>query len=204
LLAATKDPNARVRARAIASLASSKDVSLSSLYQRLLNDQSYGVVRAAALALGQTKTPGSYDVLVKLLEVPSWHDTIRGSALGAFGALADKRALDIGFRYAGKGNYPQVRAAALQLLGNIGKEDPRVFPKIAETVGQAVEKGDFGLAVASADALVALGDPRGLAVFEEIAKQDGNPPQLKKLINEFQERLRKVTEGAAKPAIQQP
>ena len=204
LLAALKDPNARVRARAIASLASSKDASLSSLYQRLLNDQSYGVIRAAALALGQTTPPGAYDALVKLLDSPSWHDTIKASALGGLRALADKRALDIGFRYAGKGNYPQVRAAALQLLGSIGKEDPRVFPALAETVGQAVEKGDFRLAAAAADALVALGDPRGLAVFEEIAKQDGNAPQLKNLINQFQERLRKITEGAAKPAVQQP
>ncbi len=204
LLAAIQDPNARVRARAIASLASSKDASLSSLYQRLLNDQSYGVIRAAALALGQTKPPAAYDGLVKLLDSPSWHDTIKASALGGLRALADKRALDIGFRYAGKGNYPQVRAAALQLLGSIGKEDPRVFPAIVETVGQAVEKGDFGLAAAAADALVALGDPRGLAVFAEIAKQDGNPPQLKNLINQFQERLRKITEGAAKPAVQQP
>src|SRR6266478_4233553 len=76
LIAATKDANPRVRARAVRSLATTKDSSLAGTYLQLLNDQSYGVVRAAALALGQTKSPLAYDALVKLISQPSWRDTI--------------------------------------------------------------------------------------------------------------------------------
>ena len=112
LLAALKDPKSSVRARAITSVASSKDTSLASVYQQFLGDQSYAVIRAAALALGQTKSASAYEALAKLLEEPSWRDTIRSSALVGLGALGDKRALDLGFKYAAKGNYPQVRAAA--------------------------------------------------------------------------------------------
>src|SRR5438552_5555109 len=94
LLTATKDANARVRAQAVKSLATTKDASLADAYQQLLNDQSYAVIRAAAPALGQTKSPTAYDSLMKIIDAPSWRDTIRASALSGLAALGDKRALD--------------------------------------------------------------------------------------------------------------
>lgn len=205
LIAATKDPNARVRARAITSLASSKDPSLSGLYQQFLTDQSYGVIRAAASALGDTKSPGAYESLTKLLEVPSWRDNIKASALSGLGTLQDKRALDIAFRYAEKGNSPQVRAAALRLLGKIGKDNAKAFTLISETATQAFGSGDFNLGTASAEALVSLGDPRGLVVLDQISQSASGTPQLRELLSQFQERLRKVTTtGASTPGTQQP
>ena len=117
LVAATRDPNARVRARAVTSLAVSKDPSLASLYEKLLSDPSYAVIKAAAAALGETGSPGAYQALVKLLNIPSWRDNIKISALSGLAELQDKRALDVAFRYAGKGNLPAVKAAAIRLLG---------------------------------------------------------------------------------------
>ena len=197
LLAATKDQNARVRARALTSLAASKDPSLANVYQQFLNDQSYGVIRAAAAALGQTKTPEAYEALVKLMDVPSWRDTIRASALNGLASLADKRGLDLGMRYVGKGNRTQVRAAAMRLLGVVGKDDPRVFPLISESVGQAFDKGDFAMATASAEALVTLGDPRGIEVFDQLLKNAADIPQLKTVVMQFQERLRRAMQTPA-------
>src|SRR5207244_3944247 len=104
LLTATKDADARVRTRAVTSLAATKDPTLANAYQQLLNDQSYAVIRAAALALGQTKSAGAYDSLVKLIDAPSWRDTIRASALSGLAALGDKRALDLGLKYYAVGN----------------------------------------------------------------------------------------------------
>lgn len=199
LLRATKDKKSAVRARAITSLAATKDASLADVFQQLLTDESYAVIRAAALALGQSKSPAAYDALVKLLDTPSWRDNIKASALSGLGALGDKRAMEIGLRYAAKGNQPQVRGAALRLLGSVGKDDPRVFEMIAETLKQALARPDFGLAFASAEALVNLGDPRGLVIFEELAKQTEGVPQIQRLIRTFQDQLRKKVEGAAKP-----
>jgi aminopeptidase N len=204
LLDATKDQNAKVRARAITSLSASKDASLSTVYQQFLNDPSYGVIRAAALALGQTKSPTAYDALVKLLESPSWRNNIRASGLSGLAALGDKRALEMAFRYAGTGNYPQVRGAALRLLATVGKDDPRAFPLISEMLKQSVNRLDFALLTGSAEALVSLGDSRGLTVFEEISKQEGNPPQLQTMLTQYQERLRKSSASADKPATPQP
>src|SRR5262249_59374453 len=63
LYAATRDTNARVRSRAVAALAATKDPNLAHVYKRLLEDQSYAVIRAAAIALGQTKSPEAFESL---------------------------------------------------------------------------------------------------------------------------------------------
>jgi aminopeptidase N len=199
LLKATKDKKSAVRTRALLSLAATKDASLAEVYRQFLTDESYGVIRSAAVALGQTKDPSAYNSLSKLLETPSWRDNIRASALAGFAALGDKRALEIGLRFAQKGNQTQVRAAALRLVGVIGSEDPKVYPMIAENFSQALERSDFNLIFASAEALVSLADPRGLGLFEDRSKQAEGRPQVQGLIRNFQEQLKKKIEAKPKP-----
>ena len=109
LISATTDPNARVRARVLTSLGASRDPSLAKIYLQFLNDPSYAVIRAAALVLGETKSPDAYDALAKLLAAPSWRDTIKVSALNGLTALGDKRALDLALRDAYKSNPAAVR-----------------------------------------------------------------------------------------------
>lgn len=189
LLAATEDKNARVRASAITALATSKDASLASVYLKSLGDQSYGVIRAAATALGQTKSPQAYDALMKLFETPSWRDTIRVSAMTGLAALGDKRSLEMGIRYASKDTPGELKAGAVALLGAIGREDPRSFQLIGDVFTQAVRSGDFNLGNSAAEALVALGDQRGLALFEQARKQ--LPAQVHPFIMQFEQRLRR-------------
>jgi aminopeptidase N len=191
LIAAAHDENARVRARAIGALGASKDPALADLYKTALNDRSYAVIRAAALALGQTKVPESYAVLTKLVELPSWRNTIKVSALNGLTALGDKRALDLALQYSSKGNPATVRGAALRLLGSVGKDDPRPFALLSETLNQAFEESDFGLLSASAEGLVNLADTRGLAVFDDLLKKPAGNPQLLGTLTQFQERLRR-------------
>jgi aminopeptidase N len=194
LLAAAKDPKSKVRARALRSLASTKDATLASTYQQFLNDPSYAVIGEAARALGMTKSPGAYEALVKLIDMPSWRDNIRASALSGLAALGDKRALELGFRYVAAGNPALVRAAALSLLGATGKEDPRTFPLISGMLLQGADKGNFGQVAAASEALVALSDQRGLAVFEELGKKFGSIPQAQAFIMQFIQRLRQNTQ----------
>jgi aminopeptidase N len=204
LVAATRDPNARVRARAITSLGSSKEPALAGLYEQFLNDQSYAVIRAAASALGDTKSPAAYDALTKLLDVPSWRDNIKASALSGLRELQDKRAADIALRYSEKGNLSQVRAAALRLLGSVGKDNPKAFELISDTLTKAFERGDFQLGVASAEALIGLGDPRGLAVFDQIRQSASGNQQVMDMITGFRERLQKTTTDAGNPVTAKP
>ncbi len=199
LLAATKDANAPVRARAVNALAATKDSSLADAYQPLLADQSYAVIRAAAVALGQTRSPAAYDSLIKLIDAPSWRDTIRASALSGLAALGDKRGLDQGLKYYAAGNRAAVRTAALAVLGAAGKDDPRVFPILSAALTEGVEKRNFGLFFGAAEALVSLADERGLALFQDVSKKAGTPPQMVAAISGFETRLRAKL-APAKPA----
>ena len=204
LIAATGDADARVRARAIASLAVSKDPGLASLYLKLLNDHSYAVIKAAALALGGTKSSEAYASLVKLLNLPSWRDNIKASALAGLGELRDKRSLDAGLRYAAAGNASQVRAAALRLLGKVGGDEPRAFKMVAEAAGKGFEADDYNLATAAGDALVSLGDPKGLAVLEQIARNGGISGRMRARLGEYEVALRKSVAGTASQGTQTP
>jgi aminopeptidase N len=200
LLMATKDANARVRAQAVKSLSTTKDAGLGDTYQQLLNDQSYAVIRAAAAALGQTKSPTAYDALMKIVDAPSWRDTIRASALSGLAALGDKRALDLGFKYFASENPIGVRAAAVGLLGATGKDDPRTFPLISGALTESVERRSFSLVGGEAEALVALGDERGLAFFQELGKKAGTPPQVVAALSGYEARLRaKLAPNPTKP-----
>jgi len=198
LLAATKDKDARVRARAITSLAATKDTTLADAYAQSINDQSYGVIRAAALALGQTKSATAYDSLVKLMDQASWRDTIRASGLSGLAALGDKRAMELGFKYAGAPNYSGVRTAALTLLANTAKDDPRTLPTLTAAINEGLERTNFGLVSTAANALVTLGDARGVAIFDEALKKAGPSPQFRAALTNYQQRL-KAKLAPAKP-----
>jgi len=190
LLAATKDPDARVRARAVGALSATKDPSLANTYVQLLSDQSYAVIRASASALGQTKSATAYDPLVKLLDSPSWRDTIRASGLTGLAALGDKRALEYGLKYSTGENQIGVRTAALSVLGATGKGDPRALAPLSKALNEALERRSFQLVTAAGEALVNLGDERGLASLDEFAKRVAGSPQLAPLIGSYQSRLK--------------
>jgi len=142
LVAATRDADARVRARAVTSLASFKHASLPALYVSLLDDSSYAVIKAAAVALGSANAPDSYESLVKLLNRTSWRDNIRASALSGLSELKDKRSLAVGLKYAERGNNAQVRAAALRVLGRVGGDSPEAFSLVATTASSAFAEGN--------------------------------------------------------------
>jgi len=198
LLAATKDSNSTVRTVAITSLAATKDASVAEVYRQLINDRSYQVVRAAASALGQTKSPAAYEALVKLIDEQSWRDTIRASALTGLSELGDKRAAEIGFKYAPAPNRENVRAAALTMLGNTGKDDSRTFTTLTAALNEAVEKRSFTLLFGAGNGLVQLGDPRGVAAFEEAVKKAGSNSQYASTLANFAQRLKtKLNPGKA-------
>lgn len=197
LLAATRDANARVRAGAVTSLAKSKDASLASLYEKLLKDQSYAVIKASALALGESRDARAYEMLAKLIDTTSWRDNIRVSALLGLAELQDKRAFDAAFRYAGNGNPVALRAAALRLLGKVGGDNPKAFSLIAEAATKALAAGDLDLTPAAGEALVNLGDPRGLEVLEQISRDAGLTERQKVQLSEYEAQLRRVVAGGA-------
>jgi HEAT repeat protein len=120
--------------------------------------------------------------------------------LSGLAALGDKRALDLGFKYFASENPTGVRAAAVGLLGATGKDDPRTFPLISGALSDSVERRSFNLLASEADALVALGDERGLAFLEQLSKKPGTPPQVVETLSRYEARLRaKLAPSKPKP-----
>jgi hypothetical protein len=119
--------------------------------------------------------------------------------LSGLAALGDKRALDLGFKYFASENPTGVRAAAVGLLGATGKDDPRTFPLISGALTESIERRNFNPSVL-AEALVALGDERGLAFFRELSKKPGTSPQFAATLPGYEARLRaKLTPSPTKP-----
>jgi aminopeptidase N len=195
LVAATKDVNSHARESAITALAASNDPALASLYETLLKDQSYAVIRAAARALGSTKSAGAFEKLSQLVDEPSWHGKITASALRGLDALGDKRALDLAVRFSSS-NEPQVRAAALVLLASVGKNEPRTFGIISQAFADAAETQNLIIGAAAAEALVELGDPRGVALLSMVRKLVNNP-EIQQLLAQQEERLQKKVSAKA-------
>lgn len=196
LLNAVRDRDSGVRVRAIRSLAVNRDPALADIFRQALSDQSYAVVSAAALALGQTRGANAYEALNNLLASQSWRDTVRVAGLKGLAALGDARALDAGLRYAARGNPPTVRAAAVGLLAAVGRTDARVLPLVSDALMQGALTSDFALVNDAAGALVAIGDARGLQILDEASRRAGSAG-LQSFIRGFHARLRERTSTGA-------
>jgi aminopeptidase N len=59
---------------------------------RAMRDESYLVEGEAARALGRTRSPSAFDVLLEMLDRPSWFDVVRAGAIDGLAALRDERA----------------------------------------------------------------------------------------------------------------
>ena len=195
LIQATKDKDSRVRRAAVNGLAGYKDATLAGLFISLTrNDPSYFVVADSAAALGQTRAPAAYDVLVGLLGQSSWQDTIRSGALRGLAALKDPRAMALAFKYAAPGNQLGMRAVALTLLAQNGKGNDRVF----ETLVSALNEPSEQIVVAAMQALGILGDPRGIPALEELEKKPDFPGEARQFVEQEIARIKAATNAGNK------
>jgi aminopeptidase N len=166
LINAAKDKNSLVRATAIGGLGLLKDKKYADIFLPALNDQSYTVINAAAVALGQTKDAKAYDSLIKLTNMDSWKDRIRIAGLQGLAALGDKKALDVGFKFAEKPYPGNVRSSALAVVAATGKGDARVFPLLFETFKKDLDQRNFQSIFTGLSSFVLLADPRGQEAFD--------------------------------------
>ena len=190
LLDALKDRNPHVREAAVTSLATSNDATLAREFHSMLFDQSYGVVRAAASALGSLKNPVYFEDLAKLANEASWHGTSTISALRGLTLLQDKRALAVALKFVSSPE-SSVQSEALILLGTVGKGDARSFPAIAKALRKSFNTRNAIIGAGAAEALADLGDSRGIDLLNEARKAFANQ-EIAELIGFQLERLQKT------------
>jgi aminopeptidase N len=127
-----------------------------------LRDDSYLVESEAARALGRTRQPAAFDVLVDLLEKQSWFDVVRAGAIDGLAALRDDRAvphLSSRVRY---GHPPRARRAAAMALPKLASDR-----KAREALEQLLDDGDPLLRIDVVRALGELGDTKARPALRE-------------------------------------
>jgi len=194
LTTATKDANSNVRAAAISGLGLLRDAKYADTFISALNDQSYGVIDAAAVALARTKDAKAYDALVKLTDTTSWKDRIRIAGLQGLAVLGDKKAVDLGFKYNDKSYSNQVRLNALNVLAASGKGDPRIYPLLIEQFKKALENNDFQGIFGGFQGFIRLADPRGQEAFDLAKAKFKDQQNFLGAINQLETQFKKAIE----------
>jgi aminopeptidase N len=151
-----------------------------------LRDSSYLVEAEAARALGRTRQTAAFEVLLEVLERPSWFDVIRAGAIDGLAALRDDRAfshLTARLRY---GHPPRARRAAVLSLPKISSDR-----KTREALEQLLDDGDPLLRIDVVRALGELGDPKARPALRERLDVD--------LDARVRRRIREVMRDLAEP-----
>jgi aminopeptidase N len=132
-----------------------------------MRDASYLVEGEAARAMGRTRQVAAFEMLVDLLERPSWFDVVRVGAIDGLAALRDDRAvphITARVRY----GYPQrARRAAILALPKLASDR-----KTRETIEQLLEDGDPVLRIDAVRALGELGDTKARGALRDRLETD--------------------------------
>ncbi len=132
-----------------------------------LSDRSYLVSAAAARALGATRQPRAFDVLVELLERPSWAEVIRCGALDGLASLRDDRAVPHLMAKLRYGVPPRARRAAILALAQLSQDR-----KAREALEEQLDDQDGHVLHDVVRALGEIGDPRSRTPLARLLDRD--------------------------------
>jgi len=188
LVRAADDESPQVRSQAISMLGATSDPAFFEKYRAAIrSDRSYNVVQNAAVAAAKTKHKDAYQVLQALAQTQSWRDNLTTAGLNALVILGDKRALDLGFRYGDDTNPPSnKKTAALAVVAEFGKGDPRAYPLILEDYKTALDSNNFNGIFTGLRSLIKLADPRGQEAFDLAKKKFGSSQNLLNFVGQLE------------------
>jgi aminopeptidase N len=151
-----------------------------------LRDDSYLVESEAARALGRTRQSAAFDVLVDLLERPSWFDVVRAGAIDGMAALRDDRAVPHVTARVRYGHPPRARRAAAMALPKLASDR-----RAREALEQLLDDSDPLLRVDAVRALGELGDNKARPALRQRLETD--------LDARVRRRIREVMRDLAEP-----
>jgi aminopeptidase N len=144
------------------------------------------VEAAAAAALGKTRTVGSVDQLLKLIDRPSWMNIVQRGILRGLAASGEDRVVEQIVGYLGEihtadgqreANHPTIRSAAAHSMETLGRNrhlySEEARQRAVTALSDAIEHDSWepvrGIA---ALALMLLGEKRAIGVLERIASHE--------------------------------
>ncbi len=137
------------------------------LEKRAKSDPSYLVEAESTRALGRTRQPEALDVIVKLLDRPSWAEVARAGAMDGLGALRDERALPEVLKRTQYGVPTRGRRAAIAALAQISEGR-----KVREHLEDLLDDKDPHLKIDVVAALQALGDVKSRGALHRAKERE--------------------------------
>lgn len=140
------------------------------LRAKALRDPSYLVEAEAARAIGKTRQNGAFDVLVDVMDRPSWADVIGAAALDGLAALREDRGLPHLFARTRYGHPSRVRRSAVLAIPKLATDR-----RAREHLEELLDDADPYLRIDVARALADLGDARARPALRARAAIDLDP-----------------------------
>ena len=174
----------KFQAPAQAELAERSAQALGALLEK--GDVSYLVESAAAQGLGNTRTAGSVDQLVKLIDRPSWMNNVQRSIFSGLAATGEDRVVEHIAAYLGdthavdgrrEANHPTMRLAAARGMSTLGENrylySEEARQRAVTALSQAIEHDSWEpVRAISALALMSLGEKRAINALERVARHE--------------------------------
>jgi len=132
-------------------------------------DASYFVRSAALGALGKTRDPRAFDVLVAALGERTWNGVVEAGAVRGLAELADARATDPIAAACAMGRDEGLRRAAMAALGRQGELVQSERTRVVGELDRYADDPMFLVSLAAIGAIEALGDSRHLGTLARIA-----------------------------------
>ena len=143
---------------------------LEAIKPHALRDDSYLVESEAARALGRTRQAAAYDLLVDLLDRPSWFDVVRSGAIDGLATLRDDRAVPLLTADVRYGHPTRVRRAAAMALPKIAGDR-----RTRETLELLLDDRDPLVRIDAVRALAELGDSKARPALRDRLDTDTDP-----------------------------
>lgn len=169
-----------------------QDLAIRSLVQRATKDESLKVRNAAMKGLARLKVPEGADIVVAALQSSSQSDEARQAALESLVDFMPKDAMGLASFYAGPGFDNRTRGAACEAMVEIAKKsnDPKNVDIAVKRLGELLTVRENRVRMSAGDALVKLGDVRGIEALES-AKSKFTAPEITQRFEAFANQLRK-------------
>lgn len=140
------------------------------LKPKALRDESYLVEAEAARALGKTRQPAAFEVLLDVMDRPSWAEVIAAAAIDGLAALRDDRALPHLYARTRYGHPSRVRRAAALAIPKLATDR-----RAREHLEDLLDDSDPILRIDVVRALSDLADARSRGALRSRAEVDLDP-----------------------------
>ncbi|HSO34488.1 MAG TPA: M1 family aminopeptidase [Labilithrix sp.] len=171
LAASTSTAHPKVRRAVVEALGRFRTTAaVDALKPRALRDESYLVEAEAARALGKTRQSSAYDVLLDVMDRPSWADAIAAGAIAGLASLRDDRALPHLYARTRYGHASRVRRAAALAIPKLSTDR-----RAREHLEDLLDDSDPIVRIDVVLALADLGDARSRGPLRARGEVDLDP-----------------------------